>query len=176
MKSIIVSSPHSLCQNLTYRNCDTLAYLAASRLTNLLNLSYKANYYPSNKYRSEIDLNRDVARNTEYRINLSKDMRNSFLLIDVHSCEPFGYDVKADIIILDDYPGTNYGKSLYETIRSKGVSVVYLLGDTINDIVETARHQFNIPAILIEYTENINIDVIDRTNMAILEWINKSFS
>jgi hypothetical protein len=53
-----------------------------------------------------------------------------------------GYEIDADLIILDNHPGT-----WYETLKHQGISVGYLFGANYNDITEEARKK-NIPAIL----------------------------
>lgn len=175
MNSLIITAPHSLCFiKSPIRDCDTIAFRASNQLVNQLN-GFLVKYYPSTHLRSEIDLNRPEARNTDYREILSNNMSDCALLIDIHSFSRAGFGPDVDVVILDDVPGTIYGKRLYEIMRFHGISVAYMNGaPEINDIVEEARSR-GIPAILIEYMESISRETIDQINNAIIEWIHTIF-
>lgn len=181
MSSLIITAPHSLCFiNTPYRNCDTAAFLASHRLVDQLSISGFMNgsigmspiqikYYPSTHHRSEIDLNRAESRECDYRKNLSENMSDAFLLIDIHSFERNGYGQDVDVVILDDVPRTDYGEKLYDMMKARNISVAYIKGWKINDITEEARHR-GIPAIIIEYMELISKDTIDQINNVVVEW------
>jgi hypothetical protein len=177
MTSLIITAPHSLCSaSLPYRNCDTVSLIASSRLFRQIysmNTGLQIKYFPSNHHRDEFDLNRYESRNTDYRKNISNNLSDAILLIDIHSFEKKGFGSDVDVVLLDDYPMTQYSKLLYDIMKSNNISVAYLEGDPkINDIEEEARSR-NIPAILIEYMETIPISTIDNINNSIIEWIGK---
>jgi hypothetical protein len=79
--------------------------------------NFQIKHFPSTNHRSEVDLNRREARNTDYRRNLTHNMSDAFLLIDIHSFEKAGYGPDVDVVILDDVPKTEYGRKLYDIIK-----------------------------------------------------------
>lgn len=160
MTSLIITAPHSFCHPaLPYRNCDRVALLASDHLASYQFNGSVTRYFPANHHRAEIDLNRSVAKNTDYRRKISQALEDAQLLIDIHSAPLHGYEIDADLIILDNHPGTWYGKLLYETLKHQGISVGYLFGANYNDITEEARKK-NIPAILLEYAEYLTPEKI----------------
>lgn len=175
MSTLVVTSPHSLCYHqVNGRQCDLLAHLAASRLLLQLDRDGTVQYFPGTQPRFEIDLNRSGSRGTEYRATLSQSLDNYHpqLLIDIHSF-PSGEFEGVDIAVVDNQPGTWYGRSLFQTLskllpKSK---VGYFEGSEINDIVIEARGK-GIPAILVEYREDLNIDQIDSITRVMTKWIN----
>lgn len=179
MSSLIITAPHSLCFITSpYRNCDTAAFLASHRLIDQLadfpNIP-TIKYFPSNHHRSEVDLNRAISRQTDYRKNISENLSNAVLLIDVHSFNRKGFGPDVDVVVLDNVPSTWYGKKLYDLMKNHNISVAYISGSEVNDITEEARHR-GIPAILIEYGEFIPQGTIDQINNSVIEWINLMLS
>lgn len=171
MTSLVITAPHSLCDHrIPHRNCDRVAFLASDHLASQQFNGSAIQYFPANHHRNKIDLNRSIAKNTDYRQRLSKALDNTRLLIDVHSAPRNGYEINADLIILDNHPGTWYGKLLYETLKDQGISVGYLFGANYNDITEEARNK-NIPAILLEYGEYLTPEQINKINQALKVWI-----
>lgn len=173
MFNVIVTAPHSLCvDDIEERHCDRVAYFAASNLVSMFSNIYSMSFFPSNTLRSDIDLNRFPSRETSYRQSILSNLLNSQnadLVLDVHSFPRGGFsgtgEEDSEITILDETPGTWYGKLLYEILSQKGIDVSYLLGDR-NDIVTLAR-EYGIPAILIEYSELLNSERIKEINLAI---------
>lgn len=195
--SIIITAPHSLCYDLSYRNCDSASLVASQRLAELLyKFGVQIKYFPANYHRSEIDLNRLEARNTDYRQSLTSTLEDSALLIDVHSF-PYGAfnvnqairinvgvgyndnsdnerDVKSgssiNVAVLDNLPGTWEGNLLYEIMVNHNIPVGYYYGGQENDIVTEAR-SVGLRSIIIEYGEFLSLDYIDSINLAVLEWV-----
>lgn len=175
MTCIIITAPHSLCSvsyNSSHHHCDTLSYLASNNLASYRFDGFDTFYFPASEPRPQIDLNRDNSRSTLYRQNISRILKDSCLLIDVHSAprKTFGPDV--DLVVLDNYPGTWYGKLLYNILIEKKISAAYILGANYNDITEEARHN-GIPSIILEYSESLEIISIDTINKVIIIWINQ---
>ena len=97
-------------------------------------------------------------------------MSDAFLLLDIHSFNRKGFGPDVDVIVLDNVPGTWYGKKLYDIMKSYLISVAYIAGSDVNDITQEARYM-GIPAIIIEYGEFIPITTIDQINKSVIEWI-----
>lgn len=93
-------------------------------------------------------------------------MKRVRLLIDVHSY-PKGAFNNSEIAVLDNVPGTWYGRLLFDLLVRDGLSAAYFYGSDVNDIVIEARAR-GIPAVLLEYQEELTIDQINRL---ILPWI-----
>jgi hypothetical protein len=168
---LIITSPHSFClPNIPYRHCDTVAYAAATDLIKFGFGKATFKYFPSTYPRWQLDLNRAVSYNSDYRRNVRAEFPYAKLLVDVHSFPRKAYGPDVDLVVLDNVPGTWYGKQLYKLLVSNNISVAYIPGSTINDITEDARHN-DIPAILLEYGEFLNLTQIDHINQVVRPWI-----
>lgn len=167
---IIITVPHSVCYtNINDRHCDTMAQFAAENLKSKIKFSVV--HLPSNHFRDHIDLNRIESRNTDYRNTLRQHLNSTKFLIDIHSAPPGVYGVKANLIIIDNSPGTMYGQNLETYLRQSGINVTRLLGANYNDITEEAR-ALGVPALLFEYEETLNPNEIEAINTAIANWVN----
>lgn len=169
MSKILITAPHSLCdQNISYRNCDLISQYASISLHNIIPGS---DLFLATEYRHDIDLNRDLASFTPYRKSITNKINgNNGILLDIHSF-PNNYFGQYSIVIVDNEPGTQYGKSLFYALHHVGVSTVYNIGDeNKNSIVREARKS-GFKAILLEYNENISKDNINKINNLIALWI-----
>lgn len=169
--ALVVTAPHSVCfPQLQYRHCDTVAYLASSRLVKLCSQDTYTKYFPSDTPRWVTDLNRPIAANTKYRQQVRNALNEAKLLIDVHSAPRGVYGTDADLVILDNEPETWYGHTLFDIVKHNSISVAYRLGAKYNDITEEARRH-GVPAILLEYGEFLDTPAIDQINQSICEWV-----
>ncbi len=97
---------------------------------------------------------------------------NNFILLDIHSFPPDSEWGNSEITILDNIPGTDYGKHLFDSLISSNVDTLYLFGGDSNDIVTEARTNFKMKAILIEFNERLQESRINEINRIIYEnWL-----
>jgi hypothetical protein len=175
--TVIVSSPHSLCDpTVKKRECDLAAGLAAQFLCDALRAhagKIDHIYLQGDEYRRNHDLNRKVSRGTPYRKRLAAVMSaEKFsprrLLLDVHSFPDEYLDAAGDInffkkgevapnIVLlegpkDSFDGSSLSRSLWMACLKAGLRSKIITGITVNDIMnQGAEH--DIPAVLLEFNE-----------------------
>ena len=174
--SVVITVPHSLCNtNVHQRHCDSMAQEAATSLYEMI--PFEKHIILADMYRYDIDLNRDVSRNTHFRKQLSQLMHipNKFILVlDIHSFDE-GY-ADAELVILTGMPcKTGYIQRLYEKLRYNHVDVKIF--DTLksNDIYHEAS-LLNLFCVLIEYSEYLQHDRLDFINQIITDWIDSELS
>lgn len=160
---ILITAPHAYCIRLPYRHCDRVALVAAALLSELFPCQLEIADTP----REEVDLNRDESLNTPFRQRVREKIPFADILLDIHSFPPgfFGY---CDVTVIDEVPGTDYGVSLYLFLEKK-VKVNYV--NDIKDSIMQESRRMGIPAILIEYCEDITLEKIEEINLLIVEWL-----
>lgn len=169
--SVVITVPHSMCNtNVHERHCDSMAEDAAVSLYQMI--PYEKHIMLADEYRYDIDLNRDVSRNTDFRKRISELIRipNKFVLVlDIHSFDE-GY-ADGEIVILTGMTcRTGYIQRLYENLRHNHVNVKIF--DTLksNDIYHEAS-LLNLFCVLIEYSEYLQYDRLKFINEIITSWI-----
>lgn len=181
---IIITVPHSFClEHEKERHCDLLAKKSALNLINLFNdnnINYKI-FLPST-LRKECDLNRDICKNTNYRIELREFIKKNFNLIkftfDIHSFPNTESKWNLyQLIILDDFGYENnkknqfsdYGNSLYKYCSKKGIAVVIWNGQK-NSIQDEIR-KLKLKNLLLEFNESNNDFTLNLISKTIIEWL-----
>ncbi len=170
--TILISAPHAGCYSLTGdRDCDLLAEKAASYLHFLIPDS---ELYVGHAVREEIDLNRDVALNDPFRVELRQaaDRLEPSISLDIHSFPTPEFN-GADIAILDEQPGTDYGRQLFAFLQSHlyMYTIKYFSGEGNSIMIEMRKK--NIPAVLIEFNEDLTDDDLSTIDFAILDWLDQ---
>lgn len=163
---IVITTPHSYCQDPIHRDCDEVAGLAGSLLWAKIPGSL---FFPSISLRSTEDLNRFPSRNSPYRQQIRPYLNPDTFLLDIHSY-PLGTYPSDHYTILDDSPMTEYGWDLYQYLIECGVEGAYLEGSRINDLVEEARSRGS-HAILIEFPEYISYHHLEYLTQLIADWV-----
>ena len=165
---------HIVCKDKINRDCDTVAEIASDIITYILKgLSIKGNHH-----RSNFDLNRDSARNTEYRKSLdlifSLYKKNSIVL-DIHSFPNYYMDIAGDInffkkneiapdIVLmtgsnDFYKGVSISQSLFNGLKYK-YKVKIISNVDVLDILNQAN-KYKLGGILLEFNEKYKNNIKD---------------
>lgn len=171
--SIVITTPHSFCvHGINERHCDLNAENAAVSLLRILRTSkYSTVYLPADQPRFQVDLNRPESRDTRFRQSLGKILNNNpALLLDIHSFPYDTFERDYDVVIIDNPPTTEYSVSLKDRLLNHNINVGYITGNSDNDIVIEARSK-NVFAMLIEYSEILNISDLNIINGVIADWI-----
>jgi len=178
---ILIIVPHSACQydTITQRRCDKRAKSSAmALLNNIQRLNSKAIcilYANDNVDRRQIDMNRNISRNTSWRRNLSlvfeylkkQNNNNIIWVIDVHSFPGYDYKTNTDVskfgkktklAILDDTKYSTWHKETealftYLINNVDEPDIINLIRGSKNDIQDEAR-SFGFTSFLIEVNEN----------------------
>ena len=168
--AILLSAPHAGCFfHPERRDCDLLAEKAANYLHFLIPESELHVGYSD---RAALDLNRDQSLDDPFRIDLRQaaDQLKPVISLDIHSfpSSEFG---NADIAILDEHPGTDYTRNLYEFLHSQLdlYQIAYFSGSGNSIMIEMRAK--GIPSILIEFNEDLPEDKLTTINFAIVEWL-----
>lgn len=168
--TILLSAPHAGCYNHTYeRDCDLLAEKAANYLSLLIP---ESELYVGHAVRDVIDLNRDESHNDPFRVELrhAAERLNPTISLDIHSF-PTPELKGADLAVLDEGHGTDYGRNLYTFLKSQlyMYTVKYFSGKD-NSIMTEMRNK-GIPAVLIEFNEDLTDDDLSTIDIAIIDWL-----
>ena len=164
--TVIITAPHAYClPDLVDRHCDRRALDAADSL--FLMVTHQTVIFRGNILRYHVDLNRSESRSTPFRQELSSVIStvSGGLLVDVHSFPSSKFN-DVDVAVLDNAPGTNYGKTLAFLLMYANPWSSYLRGSLKNDIVEEGRSK-GLDSILIEYNERLTLDEIERINRVV---------
>lgn len=173
--AVIITVPHSFCNSSNpVRNCDTLAAAAAESLFKIM--PYPTWIFRANQPRSQIDLNRDVSLQTDFRRAISAKMRqlkqqgyNPIFVTDIHSVKDGAWDHN-HVDLLDEFTtNTPYVNRLAQLLQQSGFNVGHYQGKD-NSIVQEARRNGFI-AVLFEFNENLPEDIVDEITPVIVEWI-----
>jgi len=177
---VIITAPHAQCNNNNpIRNCDILAKNAANILYSYIKC--QKCLLIGNRYRSDIDLNRPVSRQTDFRLkltstitNIMKDNYRPIFLLDVHSFPTEIYG-NYEVIILDNtkYPDSNntYTYRLCSILHEAGIICTKYQGIPQNDIVAEGNY-YHLLAPLIEFHETLTIPRVHYICTIISQWIN----
>lgn len=179
--TILITVPHAGCREYPItRNCDRAARQAALTLKQLIPDS---KLHIGNVFRADLDLNRDVALQHPFRGAIRQAIATSKInfVLDVHSY-PFPDDFgNSDFTILDESPGTWYGRSLFQFMtgtqpkrngdvqNSHGYRIAYYYGAG-NSIMREAR-ALGIPSLLVEYGEFLSSEDIEYLSSMIVDWL-----
>lgn len=169
MIKFIVVVPHGLCNpTLPYRHCDRRAKKASEIIKNMLtkkNLPYE--YIFADKYRSEIDLNREPARGYRFRERVREEIIKAsnagyyVVVLEIHSF-PEGYveysnfkDMDIGLISIPRYSMDMYELAKYVNSKT-GFNLDAQPGINTNDIQwDTSTLPVkNISHYLIEFKED----------------------
>jgi hypothetical protein len=94
------------------------------------------------------------------------------IILDIHSYpdnpeNPFS---SYDIVILDEKPGTDYGRDITSYLREVlSYRVGYFIGE--GNSIMTEMRELGYPAILVEYGEFLEDEEITTINSALVEWL-----
>ncbi len=169
--NIVITSPHSLCDNnIKSRECDFLAGKAASVLNRLLHTEKESTlnsyYFSANILRKECDLNRDVCRDSDYRkyvYDFCKELKGNNILLDVHSFPNYYEEynlfkkdeVPPEIVLLtgpkDNYNNISLSKCFYTELYKNKIRVKIMKDIKVLDIL----NQMNMSGILLEFNESL---------------------
>jgi hypothetical protein len=175
--AVIITVPHSLCDRSNpIRNCDTLAYVAAESLYE--QMPYPTWIFQSNHHRSQIDLNRDVSLETDFRRSISSKMRelkragyDPIFVLDVHSVKDGAWDHN-HLDLLDEFStNTPYVNRLAHLLRQSGFDIGHYAGKD-NSIVQEARRNGFI-SVLFEFNESLPEWRVDEITPVIVEWVRR---
>jgi hypothetical protein len=173
--AVIITVPHSLCDSSNpVRNCDTLAYVAAESLYE--KMPYPTWIFQSNHHRSQIDLNRDVSLETDFRRAISNKMRelkrdgyDPIFVLDTHSVEDLAWDHN-HLDLLDEFTtNTPYVRRLAHLLRQDGFDIGHYQGKD-NSIVQEARRN-GLISVLFEFNESLPYDILNEITPVIVEWV-----
>lgn len=166
MKKIIITVPHSYCQNIDTRNCDTRAYQVGLLLSEKLKGYLDVIFLPNEDLpRKTVDMNRSESRNTSYRINLSnilKQVPSDTWVLDIHSFPLGGFgEIAHNIYILDNIPDiyspyhipNSELREFTSNLPSAISSIKILEGSEKNDIQREARIR-KLKSLIFEFCEN----------------------
>ena len=167
---IIVTAPHSQCNSeISNRHCDRKSGQAATELASILrDQGRQVQLHLADVYRSELDLNRSEARESNFRQRVRTDLTKASLLLDIHSF-PWPDFRGTEIAILDNSPGTSYAWILYMVLRIFNLPAKYFIGSPANDIVREAR-EHQVPSLLLEYREDLSTSRIREFNSVVGYW------
>lgn len=173
--AVIITVPHSLCDYTNpVRNCDTLASAAAKSLYSVM--PYPTWMFQSNHHRSQIDLNRDISLNTDFRRNIRAQMQqlkrqgyDPIFVLDVHSV-PAGVWDHNHVDLLDEFTtDTPYVNRLAGLLDDSGFDIGHYAGQD-NSIVQEARRNGFI-SVLFEFNEDLPLERIDEITPVIADWV-----
>ena len=154
------------------RHCDRMAKTAGYNLSSLLDQSEVIviiNYVR----RDTLDMNRDVAILSDYRQQIRDILMSGHinLLLDIHSYPYEAEEFKPyDLVIIDEMPGTSYGRDLFYWLYTKGFIRIGYFNGNGNSIMAEGR-RFSINSLLLEYGEFLTEEEITNFNLAIREWL-----
>lgn len=146
---ILIISPHSECdENNNDRHCDRSAKKMAMRLFEISKKKYDTTLILADDLRSNIDYNREVAKNTKWRNNIRKFIESNrdekILVLEIHSFPPEHPDI--------------YGKTaLVSTKKNKDMMIVF------NELLK--KNNFNIDLMLVSDVSHIMIDLKQYDNV-----------
>lgn len=176
--TVVITVPHIIC-GVPYaantHECDFSAGSAALMLAR----KFQANNDKRNRddpriktisvkgdiARAYVDLNRRPSRTasgTTMRKRLTAIMKNlspsSDIVLDIHSYPPdYTKWVGTEMSILDsDWRTSTLGTELFAMLKEAGVIIVYNQTGLVNDIMDEAIYDHNIPAVLLEFNEGNN--------------------
>lgn len=170
-KNIIITVPHAYCYRALTRVCDRNAENLARSLENYF-VSHgvpTAVFINHEVRRSDMDMNRDESLNTQFRMSITKRIREltgtnngGVFLFDAHSFPSYDTDFgKYDFIILDMsryFPEFSWLLSvenkMLENIRRVGYRTKLKQGSKENSIVFHAM-ELGAPGILLECNEDL---------------------
>lgn len=170
---ILITAPHSLCNTkTTVRSCD----LVANSVSDKLSFEFTKNkidniVLKSDILREKLDLNREVSSNSVFHINLSKIIKDNKIkmCLDIHSFPNLDPLNKQKDIYLLVHEKTDLVKNFINYLQSNlNVSIFWGKSkysknyevEGTNFILDR-MHENNIPAILIEFYELIDIKKLD---------------
>jgi len=168
---VFITVPHAGCFEFPKeRHCDRLAEKAGYSLYYLIPDSI---IFVGKVFRGDLDLNRDQALNDPFRVNI-RQAANKFrpsIVLDTHSFpEKYTNFGDVDVMILDEKPGTIYGRDIARFLRDKtSYRVAYSQGDGNSIMIEMRR--MGIPSVLVEFMENLRDNDLAIISEKILEWL-----
>jgi len=160
MAKIILSAPHALCRSESDKIlhfCDVVAGDVARDLQKrLTDTGHKVMLHIGDINREEMDLNRSVSRNTEFRKKLEADFSKADCLLDVHSSPRNRITWNEDLVILKwktkEADNRKYTNDLLKKLVDQDLDVSITYAQAEDDIVDQATHA-GLPAMLVEFSE-----------------------
>jgi DNA-binding LacI/PurR family transcriptional regulator len=160
MAKIILSVPHAHCRSESDKIlhfCDVVAGDAARELQKrLTDAGHEVMLHIGDINREEMDLNRSVSRNTEFRKKLEADFSKADFLLDVHSTFRSRITWEEDLVILkwktNEADNRKYTYDLLKKLVDQDLSAAIVYARAEDDIVDQATHA-GLPAVLVEFSE-----------------------
>lgn len=197
---VILTTPHEKCQEVkTNHYCDTYAIKLANKIREVVPQSI---IFHGDINRTSVDLNRTVSRDTDFRKNIRKKIRdqiekilslklmdeNKFIyVIDCHSFPANDFEnlriKNPDVALLfNSCLQLSLMEELTDTLKDNGISATKFLGGE-NDIIREAD-SFNsasylnhtgikIITVLVEVNETVSDYKLNMVGQSIATWINK---
>lgn len=160
MARIILSAPHAHCRSESDKIlhfCDVVAGDAARALQKrLTDAGHEVMLHIGDINREEMDLNRSVSRNTEFRKKLEADFSKADALLDIHSSPRNRITWNEDLVILkwktQEADNRKYTYALLKQLVGQDLDVSIAYARAEDDIVDQATHA-GLPAVLVEFSE-----------------------
>lgn len=173
---VLLTVPHSRCPVSRWRVCDLNAENAAVRLRAAPHprWSYEMHRSPD-VLRETMDFNRPQSWNTSFRRAIRARLRDAAVVLDMHSFPrgSFTGEEDADVVVLDNTPGTEYGAALARSIAAHGVRAAHMMGDPDKNTITQEARDAGVPAVLIEYGEHLDDATVDRANAGVHRWLER---
>jgi len=153
---------------------DIIAYDVGKRVAKILReMGYRIAFHYNMRPREKIDMNRRVSKNTQFRRAIRKSIaRGAKLLFDCHSFCPQTTQMDWSpneilLVLMPDSSDIHSAKYFIRKYASYGVMCKSVETGRVNDIIIEAFDN-NIPAVLVEHNEAIDVDEITEIDARII--------
>jgi len=177
---MIVTVPHGLCkENYNKKNhlCDLVAKSSGEYIyEGLKKGGIDVVLLIPEVTREAIDMNREISRNTKFRMEVNEAMKDKLILWDIHSYPamkdpPFTNDV----YILDNLKNPkNYSVDLCKRFKDEGFKCEIYVGKN-NDITNLAREK-GLISLLLEICEDLEKEEREKICSVFVDWVLKKYS
>ncbi len=174
--SLILTIPHCEGTNDNFHIVDEYAKKAINIFKENINSYIDLYIFRGNIERYIIDLNEFNSRDTNFRKELNKEMKNlikdnkKIFLLDLHSYD-FNQNIgkNLEIYFLHNIFNVNITHKLSRYLLNNNISSGVFEGKK-NDITFQASN-LNIPNILVEFNENLSLINLENVIIHIIQWI-----
>ncbi len=170
MPRIIITVPHRCVDGIDDNGCDKNAYEYAKELVKYLrqykcSVKFITSRAPHFIPRSQCDLNRKQCRSCHMRNEVRKALhsgkKKDMFLFDIHTFPQCAagtvFPAGAELVIMSGNT-KKFAKDFFKLIKRSVPASSHFMAAAVNDIIEEAIVDFDVPAVLIEFLDS-TVDV-----------------